>query len=113
MLSHPQAVSFRLTNILFISSQVTGFKYNDSMTLTPIEFIGDFLVIGMDLAKVGLILMKKLLKYYDITFLSSVIEPSLSLKLDWMIGFWCLLIIFLIIDHDFLVLSLWDMISSL
>ena len=59
MLSHPQAVSFKLANILFISSQVTGFKYNDSMTLTPIESIGDFLVIGMDLAKVGPILIKK------------------------------------------------------
>ena len=69
MLSHPQAVSFRLTKILFIFSQVTGLKYNDSMTLTPIESIGDFLVIGLDLAKLGPILIKKqLLIDADITF---------------------------------------------
>ena len=82
MLSHPQAVSFRLTNILCISSQVTGFKYIDSTTLTLTESMGDSLVIGMDLAKVGPILIKKFLKDSDITFLSSVIELSLSLNLD-------------------------------
>ena len=87
MLSPPQAVSFRLTNILFISSQVTGFRYNDSMTLTPIESIGDFLVIGMDLAKVGPILIKKVVErfWYNFFVISNRtnIKPELKLN-DWL-----------------------------
>ena len=113
MSSHPQAVFFRSTNNLLISSHVTGCKYIDSIIISPIEPRGDLLIQGTDLASVGPILMKKLLNDSDITFLSSVTVPSLSLNFDWIFGFRCLLIIFLMMDHDFLVLSLWEIIRSL
>ena len=111
--SHPQAVFFRSSKILPISSHVTGWRYIDSITMSPIEAKGDLFIHGIDLARVGPIFMKKLLNDSVINFLSSMTVPSFSWNLDWILGFRCLFIIFLIMDHDFRALSLWEIIRSL
>ena len=113
MSSHPQAVYFRSTNNLLISSHFTGCKYIGSIIISPIEPRGDLLIQGIDLASVGPILMKKVVKWLRYNFLSSVTVTSLSLDLDCIFGFRCLLIIFLMMDHDFLVVSLWEIMRSL
>ena len=113
MSSHPQAVFFRSTNNLLISSHVTGCKYIDSIIISPMEPRGDLLIQGIGLASVGPILMKKVVKWFGYNFLSSITVPSLSSNFDWIFGFRCLLIIFLMMDHDFLVLSVWEIIRSL
>ena len=47
--------------------------------------------------------MKKSLKCSETAFLSEIMDPLLSLNVDWNIGVLFLLIIFLIIPHDFFI----------
>ena len=105
--SYPGALSFKDIIIWLISPSVTGSKKIDCSILSPIKLTGWFRTCGIALASVGPMLTKKSLNLSEITCLSSVIEPSLSLNFFWFSCLLFLLIIPFMILQDFLRLSLY------